>query len=131
MTLIRLRRPYKMDSVVGDANEVVDTDPATARALVDSGDAVFEGEQQTPMLPIPVVKREDGIEFPEQPQIVEVPEDFGESEESEDAIAKRPYGNATKAAWVRYAIALDENLSEAAATAMTKADLMSRYGERL
>lgn len=44
---------------------------------------------------------------------------------------KRPYGNAPKSAWVAYACAVDEKMTEERAEGMTKADLMSRYGERL
>jgi hypothetical protein len=44
---------------------------------------------------------------------------------------KRPYGNAPKSAWVRYAASVDPELSEERAEDMTKADLMSKYGTRL
>jgi hypothetical protein len=44
---------------------------------------------------------------------------------------KRPYGNAPKSAWVRYAVAVDDKMTEERATDMTKADLMSKFGERL
>lgn len=44
---------------------------------------------------------------------------------------KRPYGNAPKSAWVRYACEVDDKMTEERGEGMTKADLMSRYGERL
>ena len=54
-----------------------------------------------------------------------------ETSQPEPEEVKKPYGNAPKSAWVRYAAAVDENMSEERAEGLTKADLMSRYGERL
>lgn len=42
---------------------------------------------------------------------------------------KRPYGNHSKAAWVEWAVHQGADAQEAAA--LTKNELMSRYGERL
>jgi hypothetical protein len=44
---------------------------------------------------------------------------------------KKPYGNASVDAWRRYAVAIDSELTPEQAQLVTKADLMSRYGERL
>lgn len=54
-----------------------------------------------------------------------------EAPEDEKPEPQRPYGNAAKAAWVEYALAVDENLTRDVAETMTKADLMAGYGERL
>lgn len=43
---------------------------------------------------------------------------------------KRPAVNADKAVWVAYAIAVDDTLTEADAAAVTKAELIERYGAR-
>lgn len=44
---------------------------------------------------------------------------------------KRPYGNATKAAWVEWAVHVNPELTEEEASAMSKNQLMAEYGERL
>ena len=49
----------------------------------------------------------------------------------EPEVIKKPYGNAPKSAWARYACSIDKELTEERAELMTKADLMSKYGERL
>jgi hypothetical protein len=49
----------------------------------------------------------------------------------DDGTVKRPYGNATKSAWISYALTVDPELTEEAATGMSKVQLMSAYGERL
>lgn len=53
------------------------------------------------------------------------------TEEGEPEEIKRPYGNAPKSAWIRYALSVDPKMTEERAEGMTKADLLSRYGERL
>ena len=42
-----------------------------------------------------------------------------------------PYGNASEAAWVEYAMSVDPKLTKDEAFSMTKAQLQSEYGERL
>lgn len=55
-----------------------------------------------------------------------------EPEEPEEAEPpKKPYGNAPKSAWAAYAAAVDPEMTVERAEGLTKADLMSRYGERL
>lgn len=44
---------------------------------------------------------------------------------------KRPYGNAAKAAWIRWALYSDPDLTQEAASEMSKVQLMTAYGERL
>jgi hypothetical protein len=54
-----------------------------------------------------------------------------EPEETEPEEVKRPYGNAPKSAWIRYACAVDEKMTQERGEGLTKAELMSKYGERL
>lgn len=65
----------------------------------------------------------------EKPEIPEAEEFEPEPEIPEEP--KRPYGNATKAAWIEYALAVDKDLTAEAAGKLTRIELMSRYGERL
>ena len=55
--------------------------------------------------------------------------EFGEPEETPEL--KKPYGNATRAEWVKYALSKDSDLTEEAANDMSKVQLMQAYGERL
>lgn len=50
--------------------------------------------------------------------------------DTDPAEPKRPAVNADKAVWVAYAIAVDDTLTEADAAAVTKAELIERYGAR-
>jgi len=61
----------------------------------------------------------------------QVSEETSQSGPGADEPPKRPYGNAPKSAWIRYACEVDERMTEERAELMSKADLISRYGERL
>lgn len=75
---------------------------------------------------VPVVKIEPGLEFPEEPRAADIPEDSGEQPTAE---MKMPWSNASKAAWIDWAAHQGADPEQAAA--LTKNELMSRYGERL
>lgn len=66
----------------------------------------------------------------EDPVVAVLEADTAADAETDDA-PKRPYGNAPKSAWIRYGMSVDPELTEERGETMTKADLMSKYGERL
>ena len=74
------------------------------------------------------------IDFPAEPEPeVRVRED--PAPEPEDAVPlRRPWSTASKAEWITWAVHGDNDgwpITEEAAAQLTKAELMSRYGERL
>jgi hypothetical protein len=105
-------------------------EPGPARAELEAEEARIGtlkrlGEPQE----IPVAKRGDGDLIPEERTVIDpagLVTDPGAHEPP-----KRPYGNAPKSAWIRYAVSVDPGMTEERGELMTKADLMSRYGARL
>ena len=144
MRRVKLTNAVKMDSphaITGDKGTELALSSAAAHFAVRNGLGEFIGEElETPgptraeleAREIEIVKREDGIEFPEQRTVID-PADLVSDEDRAEAEGppKRPYGNAPKSAWVRYAVSVDPDLTEERADTWTKADLMSRYGSRL
>lgn len=117
---------------------VVTENDDRAAELVDSGFAVYEGEQPKedwgfpdPDI-IPVTEVPPVTEKPELIDSVQVREPSKEtgliSEEAPEPL-KRPYANAPKSSWVAWAVS--QGADEDEASGLTKAELMSRYGERL
>jgi hypothetical protein len=53
------------------------------------------------------------------------------SDLDESGEPKRPYGNASKADWIHYALKVDPDLTAQAASDMSKFQLLQAYGERL
>lgn len=53
------------------------------------------------------------------------------SDLDESGEPKRPYGNASKADWIHYALKVDPDLTAQAASDMSKVQLLQAYGERL
>lgn len=84
------------------------------------------GPGVSPVDPDPEPAAEERVPegIPVNPDPADVTEDDGDA-------PKRPYGNAPKSAWIRYACAVDPEMTEERGEGMTKADLMSKYGERL
>lgn len=112
--------------IVGDANQVLHlTDPA-AVFVVQLGNGVYEGDPPAPGPSRAELERQEQERLSEANTLSQV----GEEPPAEEA-PKMPYGNAPKSAWIRYACAVDSELTQERAEGMTKADLMSRYGERL
>jgi len=127
--------------IVGDANSVIQLHAAAADWAVTQKYAVYEGAQE-----IPVVQREPLI--PDKPKVID-PADLVSDPEAHQTpddgfppsgdgslapkqeVPKRPYGNQPKSMWITYATAVDPDLTAERAEGMSKADLMSRYGERL
>ena len=120
MISIRMLMAVKSDApfLVADAGAVIVTDEATAAFAVRQDWAVpVEGFQAVP----------ESADLQEQAR-----EETSQVETEDDPEPpKRPYGNAPKDAWIEYAAAVDPEMSRERALGMTKADLMSRYGERL
>src|ERR1700733_10716750 len=56
---------------------------------------------------VPVVKREDGDLIPEERTVID-PADLTSDPEAHERVTepKRPYGNAPKSAWIRYAVGM-------------------------
>ena len=112
--------------LVGDAKDELTLPSYIAGYAVKNGLAVYmDGEPQPGPSRAELERQEAEIKAG---TLTYVGESTSQPEPEE---VKKPYGNAPKSAWVRYAAAVDENMSEERAEGMTKADLMSRYGERL
>lgn len=76
----------------------------------------------------------DGVHQEEAPESAvaspgeEVEDDTEAGAEDDTEAPVRPLQSDRKDAWVAYAVAVDDDLTEADAQAMTKADLVERYG---
>ena len=140
MRKVRLTSAVKLDSppVCGDLNEEPILPTSTAAWLVNNKLAVWVGDTEiAPENPGPTRAELEAIEA-SHGTLKKIGEEKAVTEPSDDKVVtepveppKRPYGNAPKSAWVRYAVAVDPELTEERAEDMTKADLMSKYGERL
>ena len=141
---VRLVRGSIISGWVGDAGTQFLVEDAVAAEAVASGLLEYiPGDEHSI---IPIVHREDGLEFPEHRTVValdEVPEDerpremtteeryaelMGETP-AEPKELKKPYGNRPKSEWIAYAVQQGHDPEKA--EQLSKADLMSLYGERL
>jgi hypothetical protein len=142
MKAVRLTRANGLNErVQGDAGSIRHLDDAEAEHLVNGLNmAVYAPEHDLhpdAPLEIPVVKREDGIEFPEKSAAVDVPDDFYEDRGPEDltgfgedlVVLTMPWVTHSKAKWIEWAVYKGCDPEQAAG--MTKNELMGRYGERL
>jgi hypothetical protein len=134
MKRVRLLRAYKHDMpyVVGDKNAILSLPDWVAGWLVGQGSGIYlDGEPQLGPTRAELERQEEVIRAGNLKQVGEESSQSGAEEPEE---TKRPYGNAPKSAWVRYAAHGDHGrplITEERAEGMTKADLMSQYGERL
>lgn len=139
MRRVCLLQAVKMDApfvIVGDRDSVLHLPHSAAQFAVIQGLAIFadDGEEPGPTR-AQLEQQEAEIQAATLPKIGE--DDDSPIKRALDGVEeppaepKRPYGNAPKSAWVRYACEVDENMTAERAEGMTKADLMSRYGERL
>lgn len=135
MRLVRLTSAMKTDTpfvIVGDKDATLRLTHAAAQFVVILGNGVYADDGEQPGPSRAELERQEA-----EIQASAAPEKTGEddSQPGDDADAaeevKRPYGNSPKSAWVRYACQVDDKMTEERAEGMTKADLMSRYGERL
>ncbi len=132
MVTIRLTSAVKMDApffITGDAGSRIQLSSEAADWAVTQKLAVYEGAQE-----IPVVQREplipDERKVIDPADLVSDPEAHQEPESAKEP-PKRPYGNAPKSAWVEYVVAIEPDMTRERAETMSKADLMSGWGQRL
>lgn len=121
MRLVRLLCAMKTDNVVGDKDAELRLPDYIAGGLVDRGNAVYLDAE-----PVPGPTRAE-LEAQEAARLSKDAAD----EPDEDEEVKRPYGNAPKSTWIRYACSVDPKMTQERGDGMTKADLMAKYGERL
>jgi hypothetical protein len=117
MRRVRLTSAMKLDDpyVVGDAGAPLTLPDHVAKGLIALGNAIYLDDEPVP--------------GPTRAELEAKEEAISAGEVTEEEV-KRPVANAPKSAWIRYAVSVDEKLSEERAELMTKADLMSKYGER-
>ena len=122
--MIRTLAPFDPRSFSASVDEELTLDDDRAHALVGMQLAIYI-DSDAPVReilnaeqPVTGVGENSGTEY-----------EFGKPEETPEL--KRPYGNATKAQWVEYALSVDPDLTEEAAGDMSKVSLMTAYGERL
>lgn len=122
MRHVRLTCAMKTDNpyIVGDADQELALPDHSAALAVRLGNAVYLDSE-----PKPGPTR---AELEDKEEAIKLKKLSGEPVTEEEI--KRPVANSPKSAWIRYAAAVDENMSEERAELMTKADLMSKYGER-
>lgn len=116
--------------IVGDAGQVLHLSNPAALFVITMKNGFYLDEEPYPKFTrAELEKQEEELTArpynPDEGQatVFDIPD--------EPVTPKMPYGNAPKAAWIRYARAIDAALTQERADGMTKADLMSRYGERL
>lgn len=113
-------------SFVGAAGEVKTLPDEQAAGAVRFGFAVYTDSAPEPVQEVPVPEQV------EETVTDEVHAETAEETEPEDPDEpKRPYGNASKADWIHYALKVNKDLTVEAASDMSKVQLMSAYGERL
>lgn len=121
------------DRVHGEEDDPLTLDDDEAAVHVRSGLAVYtDGPQPEGTPAVPVVPDSgtsltpDDNDFGQDPRFIL--EDAERARVTQPEV-KRPYGNASKAAWVDWAVHNGADAVEAAS--LTKNELMSRYGEAL
>lgn len=137
MKIVRLTRAVGIGAIVGDRGTVLFLSDADAEWAVQEKLAVYidDGPQSVPPPPPPYrPEDDDGQTYSDEsvseeflaPQAAEVQPEYEDEPQVE---MKRPYGNASKAAWIDWAVQKGADPEQAAA--LTKNELMSRYGEPL
>jgi hypothetical protein len=122
MRLVKLTSAMKTEQpflIVGDVGSILRLPHPAAQWIVAQGNAVYA---------------DGGEEVGPTRSELEVQESQREADSTPDVGTeppKKPWGNAPKSAWVNHAVAVDPNMTRERAENMTRADLMSRYGERL
>lgn len=132
MRRIKLTQAMKTEAptITGDTGAELRLPDYAAAFAVRLGNAVYVDEEPTvgPSR-AELERREAEIQVGNLKKLSEPSSQSEPGEEPEEV--KRPYGNAPKSAWIRYACSVDDKMTEERGDGMTKADLMSRYGERL
>lgn len=120
-----------------DFNGVAEAEDEVAARFVAAGHAVYLEDEPVPVNPgwNPMLKFSDNYEPALDPDNRAPGEEEDEALDDEDDLVnegtgvKRPYANASKAAWVEYAVAMGEDRD--AAERQSKADLISQHGASL
>jgi hypothetical protein len=135
MQRVKLTSAVKSDDpfiVMGDAGDTLTLITPAAEWVVRQGNGEFVGGEIDKPGPsraeLEAAEAQHGTLKPlgDDDKVVE-PEDDDKVVEP----PKKPYGNAPKSAWARYAADVDPEMTLERAEDMTKADLMSKYGSRL
>jgi hypothetical protein len=128
MQRVRLTCAVKHDAplIVGDTGDILTLSDAVAVFAVNNKFGVYHGGPIDS--PGPSRGQLEALEAEAQRGTLEP---LKPSDEKVAEPPKRPYGNAPKSAWARYAAAVDPEMTVERAEDMTKADLMSKYGSRL
>jgi hypothetical protein len=137
---VRLVRGSIISGWVGDAGtQFLVEDDAAAEAVASGLLEYIPGDEHNsipaPAVDSPVQHALDEVPEDERPREMTIEERYAEltivERYAELTIEelKRPYGNRPKSEWIAYAVQQGHDPDEA--TGLTKADLMSLYGERL
>jgi hypothetical protein len=137
---VRLVRGSIISGWVGDAGAQFLVEDDVAAEAVASGLLEYTpGDEHNTAVPVydpdadsPIQHALDEVPEDERPREMTIEERYAELSDgtpAEPEELKRPYGNRPKSEWVDYAISKGHDPDEA--TGLTKADLMSLYGERL
>lgn len=122
MPVIRITRNLHLDRISACAGSVQNVPEDLAADLVGNGVAEYTDPPKPKKPFIPAAERETApLDFEEAIAAAE--------DDEETPGLPKPY--APKQDWVNYAVAVDDKLDPEVASRMTKADLMSRYGDRL
>lgn len=130
MRRVKLLRAYKHDNpyIVGDKDVELRLADYIAGPLVQGGDAVYlDADPVAGPTRAELEAEEAAIQLKESDKDVA----DAKREEGDEEEIKRPYGNAPKSAWIRYACSVDDKMTQERGDGMTKADLMAKFGERL
>jgi hypothetical protein len=135
MRRVKLTSSVKMDTplIVGDKDDILFVPDHVAEFAIRQRLGIYlEDEPKQGPTRAELEQQEAEIEAG---TLKKIGEDDSQSDTDEEPAepeeVKRPYGNAPKSAWARYAALVDPEMTEERAEGMTKADLLSRYGERL
>lgn len=134
MQRVRLTCAVKHDSpyIVGDVNDILTlSTPVAQFAVVNKFGVYHGGEIDAPGPSRSALEAEEAAIKAGGLKTLDETREAENQPPTEPEEVKRPYGNAPKSAWIRYAVSIDSELSEERAEDMTKADLMSKYGSRL
>lgn len=131
MQRVKLTSAVKHDSpyIVGDVNDILTLSAPVAVFAVANKYGVYYGDPIDDPGPTRAQLEAEEAQHGTLKTLDETRVE--EDKPPEPEVVKRPYGNAPKASWVRYAVSIDSELTEERAEDMTKADLMSKYGSRL
>lgn len=128
MRTIRMTRGMALETFQGIRGQELTVTDATAATLVALGNAVYLDSSAEPVRDVPSAVQSQTLVADDAPgtEDAEIASDLDEAGEP-----KRPYGNASKADWIHYALKVDPDLTAQAASDMSKVQLLQAYGERL